>query len=174
MRILKTFPHLDDEKLKAILKQQKDARNYQNWQIILSVQLNTGRSAEDFANMLGVNIHKVYRVIEIYNKEGTGWDNAKHWGGRRDERAYLTYEEEKELLEDLKQKALNGQIITVSDIKLVVEKRIGHHVSDDYLWDLLKRHDWKKKAPRPKHPEGDTEAQEEFKKNFPKIWLPPH
>ncbi|GAH56412.1 unnamed protein product, partial [marine sediment metagenome] len=78
-----------------------------------------------------------------------------HWGGRRDERAYITFEQEKELLEDLKQKALNGQIITVSDIKLVVEKRIGHHVSDDYLWDLLKRHDWQKKAPRPKHPKGD-------------------
>lgn len=174
MRILKTFPHLDDKELKAKLKQQKDIRNYQNWQIILSVQLNIGRPAEDFANLLGVNIHKVYRVIEIYNKEGPGWDNDKHWGGRRDERAYLTYEKEKELLENLMQKALNGQIITVSDVKLVVEKTIGHHVSDDYLWDLLKRHDWKKKAPRPKHPEGNTEAQEDFKKNSPKIWLPPY
>ena len=46
MRILKTFPHLDDEELKAILKKQKDARNYQDWQIILSVQLNTGRPAD--------------------------------------------------------------------------------------------------------------------------------
>ncbi|MBA7541651.1 hypothetical protein ES705_33967 [subsurface metagenome] len=174
MRILKTFPHLDDEELKAILKKQKDARNYQDWQIILSVQLNTGRPAEDFANILGVNIHKIYRIIEIYNKEGPDWNKDKHWGGRRDERAYITFEEEKELLEDLKQKALNGQIITVSDIKLVVEKRIGHHVSDDYLWDLLKRHDWQKKAPRPKHPKGDPKAQEEFKKNSPKIWLPPH
>ena len=34
--------------------------------------------------MLGVNIHKVYRIIETYNKKGPDWDKDKYWeeGGK--------------------------------------------------------------------------------------------
>lgn len=174
MQVLQTVPYLTNDELRAKLKEQKDVFKFQNWQIILSVQLNKGKSAKEFAQMLGVNVHKIYRIIESYNKNGVDWDKDKKWGGRREARAYLSIDEEKQLLNDIREKALKGEIITVFDIKLLVEKKIGHEVSDDYLWDLLKRHNWKKRIPRPKHPKTDTEAQEEFKKNLEKTWLPPH
>ena len=37
-------------------------------------------------------------------------------------------------------------------------------VSDDYIWDMFKRHKWSKKVPRQSHPQADKAAQEEFKK----------
>ena len=173
MRILKTEPHLTDDELKKNLHHQNDIRKFKNWQIIYSVQTNQGRSAEDFANILCVNIHKIYRVIEAYNKDGAEWDANIQYGGRREEVAYLTIEEEKKLLRKIEKKALEGSIITAFDIKDEVEAEVGFAVSNDYIWDLFKRHNWKKKSPRPKHPEKDKSAQEQFKKNSKKIWLPP-
>ena len=60
----------------------------------------------------------------------------------------------------------------MNDIRKVVEKKVGQSVSDDYLWDLFKRHNWKKKAPRPQHPKKQQAKQEEFKKNSPSFWSP--
>jgi transposase len=173
MRILKTLPHLTIEEIKKKLSKQNDFRKYQNWQIIFSVHSNPGKSAEEFASILGVNKHKVYRIIETYNKYGPDWDVHKQWGGRREERAYMTLEKEAEILKDVVDSAIKGQVITANDIRSIVEEKIGHSVSDDYLWDILNRHSWSKKAPRPTHPDKDTEAQEDFKKNSKKIWLPP-
>lgn len=45
-------------------------------------------------------------------------------------------------------------------------------MSDDYIWDLFKRHNWKKKMPRPEHPKKNKMAQEEFKENSLKYWQP--
>jgi len=117
MRILKTKPHLNDAELKKRLQQQKDVRRYQNWLIVYSVQTNPGKQAEEFAKILGVNIYKIYSVIERYNKEGKNWDGGKQIGGRREARAYLSLEEEKALLEEIKQQACAGAIIIALDIK---------------------------------------------------------
>jgi len=68
--------------------------------------------------------------------------------------------------------AKDGLILTMNDIRIIFEKEIGHEVSDDYLWDVFKRHNWSKKSPRPKNPEQDLEAQEAFKKNSRKSWMP--
>ena len=65
-----------------------------------------------------------------------------------------------------------GKIIIYKHIKDKIEKKLNHLVSDDYIWDMFKRHNWSKKAPRPKNPKQDLEAQEKFKKNSRKSWSP--
>jgi hypothetical protein len=49
-------------------------------------------------------------------------------------------------------------------IKTKAEKYSGRTVSDDYIWDLFKRHNWKKKSPHSSHPKADREKQDEYKK----------
>ncbi|MDR2836827.1 MAG: winged helix-turn-helix domain-containing protein [Bacteroidales bacterium] len=45
-------------------------------------------------------------------------------------------------------------------MKNLVEEKLGKKVSDDYIWDMFKRHVWAKKVSRQHHPEGDSAAQE--------------
>ena len=76
------------------------------------------------------------------------------------------------MMKQLQSKALKGAVLTFRDIKDVVEKKLGGGVSNDYIWDLFRRHAWTKKAPRPGHPSQDVQAQEAFKKNFRAYWQP--
>jgi len=174
MKKLKTFPHFSNDELKQILKKQKSTRGYQDWQIIYSVQVNYGKKAEEFSDILGVTKSKIYKVIQLYNKFGFTWRTHNDWGGRREQRCILTIEEEASLLKDLEEDALNGSILIFRHIKDAIELKAGKEVSDDYVWDLFKRHGWKKKVPRQSHPKGDKEKQEEYKKNSKRVWHPSH
>jgi transposase len=172
MRILKTKPHLSDSELFSLLNSQKEIRAYKDWQIIYSVQINIGKRAEEIAQILGVSKSKVYYVIQCYNKHGINWRTYDNWGGRREERCNLSLEEEKSLLNELEADALSGNILIYKHVKSKVEAKVGNKVSDDYIWDLFKRHNWKKKVPRQSHPKSDKSSQEEFKKNSKKYWFP--
>jgi transposase len=172
MKILQTEPHLTDKELKEKMDAQKDIRTFKDWQIIYCVQINYGKKAEEIASMLGITATKVYKKVQTYNKYGVDWLKDKKWGGRREERCHLSIEEEKKLLKQLEEKALNGFILTYKQIKKEVEGKVGKEVSDDYIWDLFKRHNWKKKVPRQSHPKSDQEKQGGYKKNSKKTWQP--
>src|SRR5436189_176951 len=62
-------------------------------------------------------------------------------------------------------RALRGEVVTASSLRPAVEDTLGHAVSASYLRDLLHRHDWRKLAPRPRHPEADVAVQEAYKKS---------
>lgn len=173
MRLLQIKPHLDSKSLLQKMRSHDDVRLFQYWQIIYSVQTNPGKKAEEYGSLLGMSAAKIYRITTLYNKHGESFDKQLNWGGRREQRSLLSYEQEISLMKGLEKQAREGKVITMNDIKGIVEKKVGHSVSDDYLWDLFKRHNWKKKAPRPQHPKKDETKQHEFKKNSPNYWKPP-
>ena len=172
MRKMKIKNHLTNEELKLKMKSEDSAEQFKRWQCIYLVQTQPGILANQVADMLGISIHTVYGYVEQYNQNGPESLLLIGRGGRR--WSYLTLTEEKELLKKIQKKAGKGLILTAFHIRKIVEKKIGKKVSDDYLWDLLNRHNWKKKVPRPFHPKKDVKAQEDFKKNFPKYWQPPN
>ena len=86
----------------------------------------------------------------------------------------MSLEEEANLLNEGTAQALSGQILIYKHIKTKVEEKVGKLVSDDYIWDMFKRHNWKKKVPRQSHPKSNKKDQEEFKKNSKKHWQPNH
>jgi transposase len=138
--------------------------------ILLSVSFNPNKKAEEYALFLGVTKSKVYKVVEQYNKIVANFTDNIKWGGRRLSTSIMSFEEEEKMMNGLKHKAVEGKVLVAKHIKKVIEKKVGKKVSDDYIWDLFKRHNWKKKTPRPEHPKRNKVAQEEFKKNFLKYW----
>jgi transposase len=172
MRILKLTPHLTTSELSGKLSTCTNLHQRSYWQILLSVSFNPDKKAEDYASFLGVTKSKVYKIVQLYNKEGALFTEKLKWGGRRIETSHMSFEEEEKMMTELKENAKGGKILIAKHIRKIVEERVGKSVSDDYIWDLFKRHNWKKKMPRPEHPKRDKSAQEEFKKNSPKYWQP--
>ena len=172
MRILQLQPHLTTAELSNKLSSSIKSHHRSYWQIILSVSFNPNKKATEYALFLGTTTSKIYRVVESYNKSGATFLDSKKWGGRRLETSTMSFDEETKMMNDLKTKANEGKLLVAKHVKKIVEKKLGKEVSEDYIWDLFKRHNWKKKMPRPEHPKKNKEAQEEFKKNSMKYWQP--
>lgn len=173
MSVIKLKGHISIQELRKNMDAEIDIRFFKQWQILNAVANNPGIKAISLAEILGVGTGVIYRTVEVYNNKGVEFNNALHWGGRRESRSVLSLDQERALLNSIEAKSLKGEILTAKQIRKEVEKEAGREVSTDYLWDLFKRHGWKKKAPRPKHPKQDLEAQQEFKKNFLMYWQPP-
>ena len=62
--------------------------------------------------------------------------------------------------------ALEGKVLVAKQLRQAVEQKAGHSIADDYLWDMLHRHDWTRKAPRPQHSKAvqAEDKREAFKK----------
>jgi transposase len=174
MRILQVKAYLTDKELQAIMNKQKSLSSFIFYQIIYSVQTNFGKRAEDIAKGLCISTSKVYKTVERYNKLGLSWDKGVTRGGRRESRSIMSLNEEALFLKSIEQDALTGSIVTYKQIKSKLELKINRTVSDDYIWDLFKRHNWSKKVPRQSHPKSDKQAQEDYKEKFLNYWQPNH
>jgi transposase len=174
MKVLNVIPYLTDAELCKIMNSQKSIRDFKDWQIVHSIQVNKGKKASEIAEILCVKVEYIYRKVQCYNKFGVSWKTDLKRGGRREERCIMSLDQERDFLESIEDDALGGQIITYRQVKLKLESQMKRTVSEDYIWDMFKRHKWTKKSPRQSHPLTDKSAQEEYKKNSRKIWQPNH
>jgi len=135
----------------------------QRW-IIIYQALVDPREAKDIAKHTGVSVSTVHKLISTYNRQGVAAVETKGKGGRYN--AYLTIEEERELLRPFFERAERGELTPVAEMKQAFEKRVGHEVDETTIHRLLKRQKWRKLVPRPFHPQADKEEQELFEQNF--------
>ena len=161
MRLLTIKFYLTDNELKRGMNSQKRADDFRDYQIIYSIRTNIGIKAEDISGILGITKNKIYKTVEKYNKYGLSWKSGKTKGGRRASRCILSLEEEASFLKKVEQEALKGKIVTFRRKKDKLVLQIKRQVSDDYIWDLFKRHHWRKKVPCQSHPQAAKDVHEE-------------
>ncbi|NTW07681.1 MAG: hypothetical protein HGA29_07540 [Syntrophaceae bacterium] len=169
MRPTKLINHLDAEGLKKQMKASTNREQFQRWQVIFLT--SKGLTSEVVADYVGTTKGTVHQWVFQYNHHGPDGVLLQGRGGRRF--GLLTLDEERNLLEQIRSKAEQGSIITASAVKVRIEEKTGKAVSEDYIYDVLHRHGWRKVMPRPRHPNADNEKQEEFKKNSRSWWQPP-
>ena len=67
-------------------------------------------------------------------------------------------------MEPYREKAQQGQIVEVSEIKAEYVKSVGHRIGGSQIYCVLKRHNWRKVMPRSKHPQKADEEEIEASK----------
>lgn len=107
----------------------------------------------------------VRRWIRQFNTGGPWSLGSANLGGRR--WAYLSEAEERVVLASLRSRARSGRLVTAKELHTEIDARVGHAVSDDYVYSLLHRHGWRKVEPRPRHVQANSSVQESFKRDFP-------
>ena len=160
-RITRAAPHLSTEEIKIRLKLDPRPWCRQRWLIIYNALVDP-REATDIAKHTGTTVAMVHQVISTYNRLGGTAVETPGKGGRR--RQYVTLEEEQAFLAPFFSRAERGEIATAGEIKRAFEAQLGHEVHKSTISRLLKRHGWRKPAPRPIHPKANPEAQAQFKK----------
>ncbi len=143
------------------LKKAKGRREFQRIQCVL-IRATLGSSAAEIARLLGWSTPTVHVIHSRWSKEGDSIFDLKAKGGRRNE--YLTFEEEVAFLRPFLDKAKAGGILNANEVRMAFEALAGHRVAKSTIYRLLDRQDWRKVAPRPRHPKADPAAQAAFKK----------
>jgi hypothetical protein len=163
--------HISDEAIQQAKQLREQATTIKEYRRALSVLLvaQLGLDADQTAEVLGSSRRTVFRDrSNICSQDDS---NMKSWGGRR--HCAMTIEQEREFLAEWEAKATAGGVLTVPPIHAALVARLGHDAPMSTTYRLLARHGWRKVQPDTKHPKSDPAAQDEFKKNFPKQWLPP-
>jgi transposase len=155
------------EQAKGYLSKAKTAEELRQVQAFV-MPLELGLSMEQTARAIGVSTGWACQLRNRFIREGgiPGKDKPLR-GGRR--RANMNVEEEEAFLAPFFDKAKEGGILVVSEIKNALDQRLGRNVALASAYNLLHRHDWRKLAPDKRHPKSDANAQEVWKKNFPTL-----
>ena len=165
MRKPRPFPQESLEKVQQLLKKAKTKAEFQRI-LCVWIRLKTNLSASDIAAIVGWCVSSVRRVHALYYRHGEEIFKSAGRGGRH--RENLSREDEKELLIKFLDKAKDGGLLEVSEVKLAYEQKIGHKVPKSTVYRMLARQGWRKIVPYCRHPQADPGKQEEFKKNSPR------
>ena len=125
---------------------------------------------EQTAAILGVGRATVARLQQRFRQSAHARAARPRWGGRR--KALLSVAQEAEFLAPWAEQAKAAGVRVLSPIRAALAQRLGRPVAASVVWRLLARHGWRKLAPDTRHPKSDLVAQEAWKKNSPKRWLP--
>jgi transposase len=159
---LRELPAQVRKKLPVLLHAAKSADQLKRIQC-LWLKIKFGFSASEIALALGWHRSSVHRVFAQVQQQGIAALMAQGRGGRRHE--YLTWDQERELVERFAQEAQHARIVIVNDIKRAYEEQVGRRVPQSTVYRMLERHQWRKLMPGSAHPKENKEAQQRFKKN---------
>jgi DNA-binding CsgD family transcriptional regulator len=162
--------YFKDEEIARAHQLRERAKTATELRKALSVLLiaEAGLDAGKTSDILGISERTVFRNRgNIRNQDG----DHLTWGGRRHYR--MTIEEEREFLHSWEARAIQGGVLSVPPIHAALVERLGRSIPLSTTYRLLARHGWRKIQPDTKHLKSDPAVQEEFKKNFPKLWRPP-
>jgi transposase len=145
---------MDLAELEAFGKTIKDKRTYRRY-LCIWLKEAQGKTAKVIAAQVGYHQRHVQRIQQSFQLEGITRVFPQYKGGNS---RLISVKEELEVLS-----TVEGSI-TVQPIIEAVSKAVGRDVVESTVYAMLKRHGWKAKKPRPRHPKASTEAQQVFKK----------
>lgn len=162
---------IDSDEVQKAKQLRDQATTVSEYRKALSVILvaEYGFDADRAADTLGISRRTVFRDrSNLRNQDDT---SKRTWGGRR--HFSMTIKEERQLLSQWQEQATKGGVLTVPPLHAALIEWLGHTIPQSTTYRLLARDGWRKVQPDTKHPKSDPAAQDEFKKNSRKQWLPP-
>jgi transposase len=147
--------------LEALLNQVETIAEYRRLQSVW-LRATLHLTPEQIATAVRLKPATVRQLHSAFLRHGGRALLGPGRGGRRHE--YLPVAAERELIESFRQQAESGHVPEIREIKAAYEARVGHPVHKTTVYRMLDRHGWRKIVPRPRHPKGNPEAQEAFKK----------
>jgi transposase len=150
-------------RLKSALR-WKNIPSAQRERIQMVLLRESGMTQPAIAEAMGVSLSTVNRAHMTYDSGGVKALKTKPSGGRQ--RENMTLAQEEALLARFAATAGAGELLNIHDLKAAYEKAIGHATSNSTVYNLLRRHGWRKLMPRPFHPKRNRAAQNAFKKTL--------
>ena len=121
-----------------------------------------GLKREEIAKQTGFTKGYISEIVAKYVKFGMEAITGNNYHGNR---RNMSVAEEAEFLSTWRERAKQGEMIEVSEIKNAYCERVGHSIGGRQIYLVLRRHGWRKVMPRSQHPnKASDEAIEASKK----------
>ena len=121
-----------------------------------------GHKREEIARQTGFAKSYISEIVAKYIKFGMEAITGNNYRGNR---RNMSIAQEAEFLAAWRQRAEQGEMIEVSEIKNAYCERVGHSIGGQQIYLVLRRHGWRKVMPRSQHPnKASDEAIEASKK----------
>jgi transposase len=146
-------------KAQEALKKSKETAVFKRAMSIL-LTARDGYSFQEAAKILGVCVSTLTQYRREFSEGTYNLPKPPKTGSA----SHLTWEQEKQVLKRLEDRAKSGELTTIWQIKEEYEKEADCVVGKSTIYRFLERHEWRKVTPRPRHPKSNPEAQEEYKK----------
>ncbi len=141
----------------------RDAKKAPELRRLQSVLLGCkGLSAESISIITGLTPNYTRQVWMKCRREGLRSLTGEKRGQSRG-KAHMSLREEESLLNPFREKALSGRLVTVREIQSAHCRRVGKPLNETVTYRLLRRHRWRKIAPRPEHPKHDPGRMKRFR-----------
>ena len=162
MKMSNRFKMTEEEykKVAALEKETKDKNISRRLKVLM--MRYEGFKAKEIADHLDLHKASVSAMYMRYIQEGLEeYARNKYTSHKR----LLSEEKEAAILEGFRKEAEAGHMVTAKEIKAEFDKACGKDTGNAYIYKVLKRHQWRKVMPRPKHPKSaDEEACNASKK----------
>lgn len=145
-------------------KKLKDITSYKH--ILVLNMRRLGNTNKEISAVTGYSEAHITEIVRIYISQGMSALVGNHYtsNNRR-----MSFEEETNFLGQFLEEAESGQIITVEKILKKYEEATGKKSNTSTIYNLLKRHGWRKVKPRPRHPGAATEEEKNSSKKLTQI-----
>ncbi|PIP07147.1 MAG: hypothetical protein COX51_07265 [Syntrophobacteraceae bacterium CG23_combo_of_CG06-09_8_20_14_all_50_8] len=152
------------EQARELLSKAKTAEELRQAQAVV-MPLEFGLSIEQTVRAIGVSTCWACKLRNRFIREvgiPIPREDKPLRGGRR--RENMSLKEEEAFLAPFLDKAKEGELIVVSEIKNALDQRLGCNVALASAYNLLHRHDWRKFALDKRHLKSNVDEQEDWEK----------
>jgi len=122
-----------------------------------------GLTDAEIAEKTGYHAKHVSQLCAEFCKVGAEQYATWKYGGNH---RSLPEEAETELLDEFRERAEAGQVVSVQEIKAAFDEKRGSESGSGYIYMVLKRHKWRKVMPRSKHPNKASDEEIESSKKL--------
>jgi len=154
---------------RELLRTARTADELRQAQSVL-LPLELGLSMEDTAKAIGRSAGATCVMRRRFAKVASGEMEAPRRKDQLRNRAKTDLENERKVLDEVLADAANGGVVVVPRLKPALEAKLGRPMALSSVYRMLARHGWRKLAPDTKHPQGDPEGRETWKKNSRPRW----
>lgn len=142
-------------------KKLTDAKLYRKVEVL--DYASKGYTHKEISNLTDFSISRISDLVQEFVKNGIGYFTKEHRKGNS--RRNLTPQQEEQIINEFREKAINGQVVSLTEMKLRYEEIRGKETANSTFYDFLERMKWRRVMPRGKHPKkASDEAIEASKK----------
>jgi transposase len=156
---------ITEEQLEEIKNARKNNKDKYVEKRLKTLQLHAeGNKRAEIAKQTEFSAQYITTIVSKYCENGLeSVMGGKSGGNNRN----MSYEEEESILEKFAKEAEEGHIVETGAIKRAYEEKLGRKLnSHSTIYDFLKRHNWRKVAPRNEHPKKASDEDIESSKKL--------